>query len=1488
MASNEDSLESYKIAQLHDRLMQSGDNFSSLELSQQQQQQQHHGLPRPRHSPNTSLPRLKPAESAPAMAMADDLPLPTPTFSQPSRPKSTFAVTPDCDGDTQPMPSQVYKDYARRSMMQSSIQSDIDPPASFNPFTQYTTQPEGTMSDGADLGHVDLLQHWPDTEEAPTYHEISSDQESDSQSNRHGGETQDLLSSVNRPNTIPKTPATAACKRNHRGEPVSAASTRTPGSGISAFGGLGNNATDMSATQIFQATQAASSPMQNHLRSDPVFTRPSPDFRNASSPLADFFESPTVYAPLPHGRATTEPRDVYLSLKESQDKRKHNLSHRSHSIAVQNTSDALLRSSPAPALEDKDRDHHVGNDECQDIEDQDDARDKDEEEEEEDSAQLRHARKQQHARLHNDALRSWDAVTAPGRRAKGSVSRTPTYGKHIPGVIFRRSASREAEAVDTADPLSPDLTSDPADEYDELAQEVRPSQRSSSRLRNGSGSPSRELQASAPHSLDEETNTHVEPDHVDFTVADSQPGRQDGQWHAPALDPSSLHSVVPGSQFPLDSTQVAEDQSIDTSILPEEDPGSKSIPQLESGSASEHISAPQTIQERHSSPPPLPGRHSSPVKAPLITATITTQTSAVLETDPPEREDELGHGSTQANANSTTFETAPTHQTASASGKAMLSQARSSRYDSESPRKAAGILRFADFATDPTPPDALDDADVDVNVLTEEDQSYLSAMNSSASEPVNKRLRIHGGRRKRVSLQQSRSPPPLPTPEPLVPPRITDEPAHVPVLQALPAKTSPIQTEAQATSDTSIQIEEHTPTRSLYEISEFTEPFPQESGRASPATNSISMTPSDPLRAPVRGKLTRLRNKLGTRAESKKTPRVSSTRDFEHEIAETPQARAMIAEAQPDMELSHSQERQSPTNRQSTSGSGDATDSTAAEQTEETGGTTKEAKFPRVFALFKGTGQAYYPATCLGYSTTDRSKLRVRFDDDTTTEILSGVVRRLELRPGDHVKVDLPGLRNKVYVVAGFPDDTHDTSSADQSSKPDIYGHAAVQITAKEKGSFLDGALPSTAAVRLTIPVTRIYLTHTMFVKFKGRDYIPPGDVGRSSRLETPTTEQRAPSTPGSRSRRGNPLTGNSTRSTIAPPLVFHDGIFAGMAFAVSYTENGAEKELVIKLIQQHGGLLVDQGFPELFDMSDLDDSPELETPSVTRHRPSPAPTEEGNTLSVDNLKLSVRAKSLGFVALIADAHSRRAKYIQALALSLPCLSGRWIIDSVAAGSPISWPRYLLPAGQSVFLSNAVRSRTLAPYDIKNADLAETLHNRDHLLRHGRVLLVGSSNKAIKWEARKTYAFLTVALGASSVRKVVDLEAAKYLLQEEEARAHGDQQTTWVYVEGSVADAEQILFGSVSEYKGRWQTTQSGASSGSTGKKRKRGGETMSTAASSFTSSSTSSSHPTTVSGSNAKKGVNNGKMVASKGNIKIVGDEFVVQSLILGSLLEE
>jgi hypothetical protein len=124
------------------------------------------------------------------------------------------------------------------------------------------------------------------------------------------------------------------------------------------------------------------------------------------------------------------------------------------------------------------------------------------------------------------------------------------------------------------------------------------------------------------------------------------------------------------------------------------------------------------------------------------------------------------------------------------------------------------------------------------------------------------------------------------------------------------------------------------------------------------------------------------------------------------------------------------------------------------------------------------------------------------------------------------------------------------------------------------------------------------------------------------------------------------------------------------------------------------------------------------------------------------------------------------------------------------------------------------------------------------LLDGAGVLLVAPKKGKGTWERRKAYAFLTLALGAGSVRRVADLAEAKKLLDSDAEK----QKWAWVYVDDDATEAAKVLFGAK-------------AANGGSRKRKRNDGPQMC--------------------------------VEGMQGRVRVVGDEFVVQSLILGALVD-
>lgn len=286
--------------------------------------------------------------------------------------------------------------------------------------------------------------------------------------------------------------------------------------------------------------------------------------------------------------------------------------------------------------------------------------------------------------------------------------------------------------------------------------------------------------------------------------------------------------------------------------------------------------------------------------------------------------------------------------------------------------------------------------------------------------------------------------------------------------------------------------------------------------------------------------------------------------------------------------------------------------------------------------------------------------------------------------------------------------------------------------------------------------------------------------------------------------------------------------MFAGMVFAISFqSKQAGEKEAhynsrvalseqITRKIKHAGGKVLMDGFDKLFEVS-------------------PAKNADGELSSTpnpdDDIELTPAAKEDGFTALIADGHSRKVKYMQALALGLPCIHERWVTTCLDKQRLVDWSNYLLCAGNSSFLGEAIRSRNLPIYDAATAKLSEVIQYRPRLLEQSRILLIMPRADETK---KAAYVFLARVLGASLSRVYTVDEARKQLKAREDAGHPFD----WVYVDEKMA-ARADLFSEPS----------------SASKKRKR------------------------------KSGVGAGP--APK-RIRVLSNELVIQSLILGRLMEE
>ncbi|KAH6611368.1 hypothetical protein Trco_001388 [Trichoderma cornu-damae] len=282
--------------------------------------------------------------------------------------------------------------------------------------------------------------------------------------------------------------------------------------------------------------------------------------------------------------------------------------------------------------------------------------------------------------------------------------------------------------------------------------------------------------------------------------------------------------------------------------------------------------------------------------------------------------------------------------------------------------------------------------------------------------------------------------------------------------------------------------------------------------------------------------------------------------------------------------------------------------------------------------------------------------------------------------------------------------------------------------------------------------------------------------------------------------------------------------LFEGMAFAISMSSDKGNAKTRANLetkIKQAGGLILESGFEELFEPSTVMSSYDI--PGAD---------------NVEPLGLSKSSSNYGFTALIADTHSRKVKYMQALALGLPCLAYQWIVTCLNKGTLIDWEPYLLAAGSCAVLGNAVRSRYLRRYDAADARLVEVVGQRPRLLADEKLLAVVDDKRARSEGKKKRgdlekqpYLFLAQALGPS-ISWVSTVQQAREML---EVQDKAGKPFTWLYMDESVGTVESVL--------GKPEPN---------GKKRRRG------------------------------------QGLPTMRNVRVLCDELMIQSLILGRIAEE
>ncbi|BFZ53117.1 radiation sensitive protein rad9 [Savitreella phatthalungensis] len=360
----------------------------------------------------------------------------------------------------------------------------------------------------------------------------------------------------------------------------------------------------------------------------------------------------------------------------------------------------------------------------------------------------------------------------------------------------------------------------------------------------------------------------------------------------------------------------------------------------------------------------------------------------------------------------------------------------------------------------------------------------------------------------------------------------------------------------------------------------------------------------------------------------------------------------------------------------------------------------------RVFALDKSSN-AWYPATIEAYqrltpdqvdpiatlhTTNDNIAVSVRFDDATSKSLPVSCLRPLELVLGDVVRVIAPGDKGKSIRITALHQRPEDTIDGDPPAT-DLAGHTSFAGVRLDKSGLKGHWL-----------VWQLQLTQALAKSWSKR--LPPIDLAYLAELDLPqrhlTTRRPSvsaahamPMTPSRRRLAARSTAANSPAKSVRsidfdrastpvpilnfetnlpqPPELVSD-VFAGIAFVLTFVSEAAasQRSIIVRMIQANAGTVLVDGFDELF---------EPLRPALIR-----PPSETKASLDLDPqaaLKLQPAFAHLNAAVCISDRPARKAKYLQALSLGMPCVHPSWLSACIASGGRVDFRPFLLAAGEA-------------------------------------------------------------------------------------------------------------------------------------------------------------------------------------------------------------
>ncbi|GMG00277.1 unnamed protein product [[Candida] boidinii] len=158
--------------------------------------------------------------------------------------------------------------------------------------------------------------------------------------------------------------------------------------------------------------------------------------------------------------------------------------------------------------------------------------------------------------------------------------------------------------------------------------------------------------------------------------------------------------------------------------------------------------------------------------------------------------------------------------------------------------------------------------------------------------------------------------------------------------------------------------------------------------------------------------------------------------------------------------------------------------------------------------------------------------------------------------------------------------------------------------------------------------------------------------------------------------------------------------IFSKCIFCVSI-DSTKDRNRVVKLIEDNGGLVLQKGFEEVIHFCDMG----IKSRNIDR------------LIKYEDLEF---LKNYRFAAVISNKVSRTLKYLESLILNWPILSESFILDTCKNKNNFNnWPSYLLPSGKSNLRQNLISFNNFK-FFTNYQDKKQTL--KDQLLLNSEVL----------------------------------------------------------------------------------------------------------------------------------------------------------------------